>query len=84
MLKAAAASVVPDASKPPTKANLVVDLVNRGDGASLAELCEATDWLPHTCRAFITGLRKRGVEIARAKRDDGTTFYRAAAAKAQV
>jgi hypothetical protein len=30
------------------------------EGATIAELSEATRWLPHTTRAVVTGLRKRG------------------------
>jgi hypothetical protein len=35
----------------------------------------ATGWLPHTIRAAITGLRKKGHSIQRIKRD-GMTCYR--------
>jgi len=65
----------PAAAKRQTKANLVQELLARDGGASLAELCAATGWLPHTCRAFLTGLRKRGQTPEKAKRDDGATFY---------
>ena len=34
-----------------------------GDGATLAELVAATGWLPHTTRAALTGLRKRGYAV---------------------
>lgn len=60
----------------PTKARLVIDLLGRDDGASLPELCDATDWQPHTCRAFLTGLRKKAEVLERAKRCDGITAYR--------
>ena len=66
---------MPAAAKPQTKANLVQELLARDGGASLVELCEATGWLPHTCRAFLTGLRKRGQSPEKGKRDDGVTFY---------
>jgi hypothetical protein len=65
----------PAVAKPQTKAGLVVDLLGREEGASLTELSEATGWLPHTCRAFLTGLRKRGQSPEKGKRDDGVTFY---------
>jgi hypothetical protein len=35
------------------------------------------DWLPHTTRAALTGLRKRGYAIERTRREDKTTRYRA-------
>ena len=34
-------------------------------GATLDALVNATGWLPHTTRAVLTGLRKRGFEIDR-------------------
>lgn len=60
-----------------TKATLVLGLLMRTDGATLPELIEATGWLPHTTRAALTGLRKKGHDIARTKRD-GATCYRIA------
>jgi hypothetical protein len=62
-----------------TKIALVTDLLQRADGATLAELVEATGWLPHTTRAALTGLRKKGHSIEKATRD-GTTTYMIAAA----
>jgi len=52
----------------------VIGLLVRPDGASLDELIAATDWLPHTTRAALTGLRKRGYAIER-RRVDGKTRY---------
>ena len=66
------------AGKTPAKATLVLDLLRRPVGATLAELIELTGWLPHTTRAALTGLRKKGHEITRGKRD-GVTFYTVAA-----
>jgi len=47
-----------------------------GDGATLAELVAATGWLPHTTRAALTGLRKRGyaVGIDRADKVRGSVY----------
>lgn len=61
-----------------TKSAMVLDLLRRADGATLAELIDATAWLPHTTRAALTGLRKKGHAIERMKRDD-QTCYRIAA-----
>jgi hypothetical protein len=63
-------------AKRPTKALQVTQMLTRGEGASLDELCQVTSWQPHTARAFLTGLRKKGSVIERSKREDGTTFYR--------
>ena len=43
----------------------VIDLLQRTDGATILQLTEATGWLPHTTRAALTGLRKRGYAVAR-------------------
>lgn len=63
------------ASKRPTKAAAVLVLLSRPDGATLGELVEATGWLPHTTRAALTGLRKKGHDVQRGKRG-GATCYR--------
>lgn len=72
----------PLTAKPQTKAALVEDLLLKVDGASLGDLCQATGWLPHTCRAFLAGLRKKGRAVERSKREDGVTIYRIAAMQA--
>jgi transcription initiation factor IIE alpha subunit len=71
--------VLIEAHKPKTKAAQVELMLERGDGATLDELCEATGWQTHTCRAFLTGQRKKGREIIRSKREDDKTYYRVAA-----
>jgi DNA-binding MarR family transcriptional regulator len=67
-------------ARPGTKQALVLDLLQRKQGASITELAEATGWLPHTTRAALTGLRKRGAELTSAK-TDGVTRYRMAVAR---
>ena len=57
-----------------TKAAQVVALLSRPDGATLPELIQATAWLPHTTRAALTGLRKKGRLIKRSKRADETCY----------
>jgi hypothetical protein len=54
-------------------------MLQRDDGATLDELCQATSWQAHTCRAFLTGKRKKGRELIRSKREDDKTSYRLAA-----
>jgi hypothetical protein len=48
----------------------VVDLLRREDGATVEQLADAMGWLPHTTRAALTGLRKRGFGIDRRKGKD--------------
>lgn len=57
------------------KSTIVEQLLTRAEGASLEELTAATAWQSHSCRAFLTGLRKKGWAIARTKRDDGPTIW---------
>ena len=77
-----AATVVTEAApaKQPrqTKAALVIGLLEGEGGATLPDLIAATGWLPHTTRAALTGLRKKGHNIAKDKRD-GFTCYKVAA-----
>ncbi|MBC2666743.1 DUF3489 domain-containing protein [Novosphingobium flavum] len=58
-----------------SKISKVLALLRREDGATLTEMVEATDWLPHTTRAALTGLRKKGHALEKSKRD-GATCYR--------
>ncbi|MEK7414566.1 MAG: DUF3489 domain-containing protein [Planctomycetota bacterium] len=65
------------ASAPPvpiTKISSVLSLLQRQDGATLNEIVEATGWLPHTTRAALTGLRKKGHAIAKERRNDVTCY----------
>lgn len=63
------------ASEPrPTKAALALALLRRDQGATLAELVDATGWLPHTTRAALTGLRKKGHDVSKGKRDEVTCY----------
>jgi hypothetical protein len=54
----------------------VIELLQRHGGATIPTLIEATGWLPHTTRATLTGLRKRGYAIARERIDGGDSVYR--------
>jgi hypothetical protein len=51
-------------------------LLSRAKGASLDEICKATSWQPHSARAFLTGLRKKGLVLAREQGADEGTVYR--------
>ena len=84
----ASASSVDDAKQPAaaepakvgSKRALVIGLLQRGEGATIDDLIAATDWLPHTTRAALSGLRKGGLAIERSKTQRGTaSVYRIAA-----
>ena len=73
----------PDAPvKRATKQDSVLALLQRDGGASLNAIVEDTGWLPHTARAALSGLRKKGHTIVRTK-VEGETRYSAAATAAQ-
>jgi hypothetical protein len=73
-----AESAAPSPARTGSKIALVITLLERAGGATLNEMVEATGWLPHTTRAALTGLRKKGRSIEKAKRQD-ITCYRIAA-----
>jgi hypothetical protein len=68
----------PDPIAPPgagSKQSLVLKMLSAKSGATLDALIEATGWLPHTTRAALTGLRKKGFAIERL-REKGASVYR--------
>jgi hypothetical protein len=50
-----------------TKQALLVEMLEREEGASIQQIVDATGWLAHTTRAALTGLKKRGFEITSEK-----------------
>ncbi len=67
---------VAGASPAATKIALVSKLLARARGASIAELGTATGWQPHSVRALLSSLRKKGVRLARETRKSGEGCYR--------
>lgn len=75
---AAAAPTTSTAQRAPrstSKIANVLALLGRTQGATLAELVEATGWLPHTTRAALTGLKKKGHVLEKTKRDEITCYH---------
>jgi len=66
----------PTATSRVTKSATVVKLLARNRGATLTEIMAVTHWQPHSSRAFLTGLRKKGTELIKEARRDGETSYR--------
>ena len=66
----------PAMARTTTKAAIVSKLLARPRGASLGDITAATGWQAHSIRAFLTGLRKKGVNLEREQRRDGATGYR--------
>jgi hypothetical protein len=75
-LTAGAAQIL-SAPRDGTKLAQVVEMLKDGQGATLAELVASTGWLPHTTRAALTGLRKRGYLVAldRSDKERGSTYF---------
>ena len=61
-----------------TKQALIIGMLGRPGGASIAEIAEASGWLHHTIRGMIAGsLRKKlGLAITSAKDDERGRIYR--------
>jgi hypothetical protein len=70
--KPARATRDPGAPRKPregTKQETVLSLLRREEGATIAQICEATGWQQHTVRGFFAGLKKRqGISVIAAER----------------
>lgn len=69
----------PKPTKPSSKSSLVLQMLQRPEGVTIAQIVTATSWLPHTTRAALTGLKKKGHEITSEKVEDEERVYRVAA-----
>jgi hypothetical protein len=67
-----------------SKLALVIEHLQRADGATIIDLTQATGWLPHTTRAALTGLRKRGYAVIRERIGAGDSVYRISDAPAYL
>jgi hypothetical protein len=46
-----------------TKQEAVITLLRRTEGATVAQIAEATGWASHTVRGFLAGLKKKGIKV---------------------
>ena len=46
-----------------TKQEAVLTLLRRTEGATIAQIIEATEWQQHTVRGFLAGLKKKGIKV---------------------
>ena len=69
-----AAKIADPLPRPESKIAMVTRLLERSEGSSLDEIVASTGWLPHTTRAALTGLKKKGHVIGKAKVDDVTRY----------
>jgi hypothetical protein len=75
-------SAAPGSARGPTKQAIVIDLLQRQEGASLADLVAATGWLPHTTRAALNRLRQAGHVLTKTTSESGAVYRIATAARA--
>jgi RNA:NAD 2'-phosphotransferase (TPT1/KptA family) len=57
-----------------TKISKVIAMLTRKQGATLDQMVKATGWQPHTTRAAMTGLRKKGHTIEREISEAGSVY----------
>jgi len=66
------------ATKSGSKTAIVLDLMRRKDGATLAEIAKATGWQNHSIRGFVSGhvIKKMGLRVESTKNEAGERTYR--------
>ena len=78
--KAAKAKEAAPEAREGSKKSIVLDLLRRKGGATLAEIAKATDWQNHSIRGFISGTlgKKMGLTVESTKNLAGERTYRVA------
>lgn len=85
--KAAPATVKPTqprttpkpASAPGGKLGVIVEMMRRPEGATVAQMSEATDWLPHSVRGALAGAVKKMHKLTvTSEKADAGRIYRIA------
>jgi len=71
-------STVLDEPRSGSKQARIIKMLTRKSGATLDALVDAMGWLPHTTRAALTGLRKRGYCVVLERQDGKPSIYRLA------
>ena len=63
-----------------SKKSIVLDLLRRPKGATMAEIAKATDWQNHSIRGFISGnlTKKMGLTVESGKNEAGERTYKIA------
>ena len=70
-----AKKAAPVTTKGLSKQAQLIELLQGDKAASTTDLATALGWLPHTTRAALTGLRKKGHAVV-SEKVDGETRYR--------
>ena len=76
--KAATAEPKARTAREGSKKSQVVELLRRPDGATLADIMDATGWQAHSVRGFISGsvTKKMGLTVESFKKEDGERAYK--------
>lgn len=69
----------PGEAKPASKSSVVLQMLQRPEGATITQLVAATGWLSHTIRAALTGLKKKGHRVTSDKAEGEERVYRVVA-----
>jgi len=69
-------STIVDEPRSGSKQARIIKMLSRKSGATLEALVDVTGWLPHTTRAALTGLRKRGYDVVLERQDGKSSIYR--------
>ena len=68
---------LPQHPRPTSKLAQLIALLSQEGGITIGDISKSMGWLPHTTRATLTGLRKRGIRIVRETPDGGSnSIYR--------
>ena len=59
-----------------TKLGLLVAHLSAPGGATIAELCKATGWQPHSVRGGLAGALRRKGHVIRSEKEGGQRRYR--------
>jgi hypothetical protein len=75
--KKSAKSPKAEGTREGSKTAIILALLQRAKGATLAEIMEASSWQAHSCRGFISGTlgKKMGLTVKSEKREDDTRVY---------
>jgi len=75
--KTATRKAKPATARDGSKKAVVIEMLRRKDGATLAAIMKATDWQAHSVRGFISGglVKKAGLKVESFKREDGERAY---------
>lgn len=75
-------AVNPDKAPRVTKADAVFALLSRSEGATIAQMCEATGWQQHSVRGFLAGtVKKKASATLSSDKADGVRTYRLTSAE---